>query len=66
MHSRYAMMASSVTPPTEDEGVEEDMVVEAGEATVCVWGYLSLNYAVLYRTITASMAQIYEKWGDLG
>ena len=65
MRTSYAMMASSVTPPTEDEGAEEDGVVEAEGATVCVWGCLSLNYAVLCRTIATSMAHIYKKWGDL-
>ena len=54
-------MASSVTPPTEDEEVEVDGAVEVGGAAVCVWGYLSLNCAMLRRTVAASMAHIYEK-----
>ena len=60
----YAMMALSVTPLAEDEGVEVDGVVEAGGATICVWGYLSLSCAALYLTVAVSMAPITEKWGD--
>ena len=56
MHTSCAMMASSVTPPTEDEEVEVDEAVEAGGAVVCVWGYLSLNCAVLHRIVATSMA----------
>ena len=36
MHTSYAMMASSVTPPTEEEGEEMDGAVEAGGAALCV------------------------------
>ena len=60
------MMASSVTPPTEDEEAEEDGDVKVGGAAVYVWGYLGLNYAMLRRTVVAFMTHIYEKWGDLG
>ena len=42
------MMASSVTPLAEDEGVEVDGVVEARGVTVSVWGRLSLKYATLH------------------
>ena len=58
------MMALSVTPPAEEEGAEVDGVVEAGRAVVYIWGYLSLNCVVLHRTVAASMAFIYVKWGD--
>ena len=54
-------MASSVTPPVEDKGVEVDGVVEAGGATIYVWGYLGLSYAVLCLTVAVSMAPITEK-----
>ena len=40
MCTSYALMASSVTPPAEEEGVEVDGVVEVGGATVSVQGYL--------------------------
>ena len=36
MRTSYAMMASSVTPPIEDEGAEVDGVVEDGGVVVCV------------------------------
>ena len=54
-------MASSVIPPVEDEGVEVDGSVEAGGATVYVWGCLNLGCAVLRLTVAASMAPIMEK-----
>ena len=66
MHTSYAMMASSVTPPAKDEGVEEDRAVEAEGAAVYVWGCLGLNCVVLRRMVAASMVHIYEKWGDSG
>ena len=36
MCTSYAMMASSVTPPVEEEGVEVDGAVEAGGVAVSV------------------------------
>ena len=60
------MMASCVTPPVEDKGVEVDGAVDAEGVAVCVWGCLGLNYAMLCRTVVAFMTHIYEKWGDLG
>ena len=41
------MMALSVTPPAEDEGVEVDGAVEARGAAVSIWGCLGLSYATL-------------------
>ena len=61
MHTSYAMMASSITPPIEEEGAEVDGVIEAEGATVCVWSCLGLNCAMLHRTVVAAMAHIYEK-----
>ena len=55
------MMASSVTSPANDEGVEVDGVVEVGGATIYIWGYLSLSYAALRLTVIASMAPVTEK-----
>ena len=55
------MMASSVTPPADDEGVEVDRVVEVGGVAIYVWGYLGLSCATLRLTVTASMAPITEK-----
>ena len=60
------MMASSVTPPAEEEGEEVDGAVEAGGAVVSVRGYLKQSCARLHLTVAASMAHIYEKWGDSG
>ena len=59
MGTSCAMMASSVTPPTEDEGT-----VEVERAAVCVWGCLSLSCASLHRTVAVSMASITEKQGE--
>ena len=61
MRTSCAMMDSNVTPPAEDEGAEKDGVIEAGRAAVCVWGCLSLNYAVLHQMIATSTAHIYMK-----
>ena len=66
MHTSCAMMASSVTLPVEEERVEKDGAVEAGGASMCVWGCLSLNCAMLHQTVAMSMAHVYKKWGDLG
>ena len=58
------MMALSVTPPIEEEGAEVDGVVETRGAAICVWGCFERSYARLCLTVAASMAHIYEKWGD--
>ena len=36
MYTRYAMIASSVIPPVEEEGVEVDGAIEVGGAIICV------------------------------
>ena len=59
------MMALSVTPPAE-EGAEVDEAVEVEGAVVSVRGYLERSCTRLLLTVVASMAHIYEKWGDLG
>ena len=61
MGTSCSMMASSVTPPTEDERAEVHGAVEAEKATVCVWGRLSLSCASLHRTVALFMASITEK-----
>ena len=61
MHTSYAMMASSVTPPVEDEGAKMDGAMEVGGVAISVRGRLSLSCASLYRTVAASMAHITEK-----
>ena len=66
MRSSCAMMASSVTPPTEDEGTEVDGAVEARGAAVTIRGCLGLSCAALCRTIASSMAHMNVKWGDSG
>ena len=60
------MMASSVTPPADDEGAEVDRVVEAGGAAIYVWGCLGLSCAAFRLTVAAFMAPITEKRGDSG
>ena len=56
-----AMMASSVTLPTEDEGA-----VEAGGATISVCVHLGRSWASLRLTLAASMAPMMKKWSDGG
>ena len=58
MHTSYAMMASSVTPPTKDEEAEVEGAVEAGGVTISVQGCLSLSCASLRRMVAASIALI--------
>jgi len=61
MCTSYAMLASSVIPPTKDEGVEVDGAVEAGGVAVFVWGCLDLSCVALRLMVAASMAPIMEK-----
>ena len=56
MHTSCAMMALSVTPPSEDEGAEVDGAVEVGGVAVSIWGCLGLSYAALRLMVVASMA----------
>ena len=58
MRTSCAIMASSVTPPTEDERAEVDGVVEVGGVTVSVRGRLDLSYASLRRTVATFMAHM--------
>ena len=55
------MIASRVTPPTEEEGADVEGAEEVGGATVYVWSRCGLSYASLYQTVVASMAPITEK-----
>ena len=52
------MMASSVTPPVEDEGAEVDGAVEARGTVVSNRCCLEQSYARLLLTVAASMAHI--------
>ena len=47
MRTSYAMMASSVTPPAEDEGAKVDGAVEDGRVVVSVRGRFGLSCASL-------------------
>ena len=58
-------MASSVTPPAEDEGAKVDGAVEARGATVFVWGCLGRSCAALRRTIATLMAHMNNEVGRL-
>ena len=66
MRISCAMMASSVTPPTEEEGAKVDGAVEAGGVAVSVQGCLEQSYAILRLMVAVSMAHMNVKWGDLG
>ena len=61
MHTSCAMMASRVTPLTEEEGVEVDGVEEVGGVVVSVRGHLGLSYASLRLMVEVSMAHITKK-----
>ena len=58
MCTSCAMIASNVTPPAKDEGAKVDGAVEVGGVAISVWGHLDLSYALLCRTVAASMAHI--------
>ena len=60
------MMASSVTPPAEEEGAEVDGAEEAEGATISVCVYLGRSWASLRLTVAASMAPMTKKWSDGG
>ena len=64
MHTSCAMMASRVTPPAKDEGVEEEGVEEAGGTAVSVWDCLDRSCALLHRMVATSMAHITENYVD--
>ena len=61
MRTSYAMMASSVTLPAEDEGAEEDGAVEARRAAIPIRSCVALR-----RTVVASMAHMNVKRGEMG
>ena len=61
MHTSCAMMALSVTPSAEDEGVEVNGAVEAEGVAVYVWGSLGLSCASLRQTVAVFMAPITKK-----
>ena len=66
MRTSCAMMASRVTPPAEDKGVEVEGVEEARGVTISVRGHLGHSWATLRQTVAASMAHITKKYVDSG
>ena len=66
MHTSYAMMASSVTPPAEDEGMKVDGVAGARGAAVSVCVRLRRSWASLRLTVAALMSPMMKKWLDGG
>ena len=58
MCTSCAMMASRVTPPAEDEGVEVDGVEKAGGVDFSDRVHLGLSWASFCLTVAASMALI--------
>ena len=66
MSTSCAMMASRVTPPTEEEGAEMDGVEDVERVTVLVRGRFGQSWASLYLTVTVSMTHMVGKCGDSG
>ena len=64
MGGSCAIIASSVTPPTEEEGVEVDRVEGVGVAVDL--DRLERSCALLRLTIPASIAPMTEKWSEEG
>ena len=61
MHLSCAMMASKVTPPAEEKGVEVDGMEQARGVTVSVRGCFNRSWALLHLTDIALMAPMMEK-----
>ena len=66
MCTSCAMMASRVTPPTEEEGAEMDGVEDVERVTVLVRGRFGQSWASLYLTVAVSMTHMVGKCGDSG
>ena len=58
------MIASRVTPPVEEEGVELEGAEEVGGATVP--DRLAYSCASLHLTIAVSMTHMTWKWSEMG
>ena len=58
MHTNCAMMASSVTLPTEDKGAKVDEAIKAGGVVTFVRGSLGLSCALIHLMVAAFMAHI--------
>ena len=61
MHSSYAMMASRVTPPLDEEEAKVDGVEQARGVTDLVRGRFSRSWASLHQMDTTLMAPMMEK-----
>ena len=65
MRISCAMMATSVIPPTKEEGAEVDGAVKARGVVIYDWGCLDQSCAKLCLTVAVSMTHIKKKkWGD--
>ena len=58
MRCSYAMIASRVTPPIDEEGADVEGVKKAGGVTISVCGCFSQSWASLRLMVAASMAHI--------
>ena len=56
------MMASRVTPPFEEEGVELEGIAGIVGLVVSIHGYFDRNWASLHLTEAALMVPIMVKW----
>ena len=66
MSTSCAMMASRVTPPTEEEGEEMDGVEDVERVAVSVRGRFGQSWALLYLMVAVSMTHMTGKCGDSG
>ena len=58
MRCSYAMIASRVTPPIDEEGADVEGAKKARGVTIFVCGYFSQSWASLRLMVAASMAHI--------
>ena len=61
IHWSYAITALSITPPTEEEGVDVDGAEEAGRVAISVYGHFGRSWASLRLTDAPLMVPMIEK-----
>ena len=66
MHCSYAMAASKVTLPVDEEGADVEGAKEVRGDTVFIHVHFGRSWASLHLIVATSMAHITEKLRDLG